>query len=261
MKPGLAVAISASQDVDAHRREGQGDRRQRAYGAAGHSRRRPLRDGRRSAGHRVLHHARRQPGGFAGVPGQSRPGKCNWNELVTSDHKAALAFLRRRCSAGTYNDKMPMGEMGDYCFIDHAGERIGAMMTASAGRADALDLLFPRARRSTPRRNGRQGRRHRDRMGPMEVPGGDRIIVGYRPARRRVRLGRRQVEERRHGEQDDHLPVVRPRPGPRGGRILRREFPDSHVGDGHASPRTIRRRRRARKSRSNSPSSASRSSG
>ena len=26
-----------------------------------------------------------------------------------------------------------MGEMGDYCFVDHAGQRIGAMMTAGAG--------------------------------------------------------------------------------------------------------------------------------
>ena len=28
---------------------------------------------------------------------------------------------------------MPMGEMGDYCFIDHARLRIGAVLTGGAG--------------------------------------------------------------------------------------------------------------------------------
>ena len=37
----------------------------------------------------------------------------------------------------TYPDKMPMGEMGDYVFIEAAGETIGATMTAPAGQPAA----------------------------------------------------------------------------------------------------------------------------
>ena len=39
------------------------------------------------------------------------------------------------------------------------------------------------------------------------------------------RAGRARDDER----QDRHLPVVRPWPGPRGGRVLCRDLPDSHV--------------------------------
>ena len=59
-------------------------------------------------------------------------GKCNWNELATSDQAAANAFYAT-VFGWTYPDKMTMpGDMGDYIFVDVAGQQIGATMKARA---------------------------------------------------------------------------------------------------------------------------------
>ena len=59
-----------------------------------------------------------------------KPGHCCWNELVTSDQKAALDFYHEMF--GWENGgSMPMGgDMGDYTFINHNDEMIGAVMDA-----------------------------------------------------------------------------------------------------------------------------------
>lgn len=57
------------------------------------------------------------------------PGHCSWNELVTSDQKAALDFYGK-LFGWEHGGAMPMGEMGDYTFINHDGGMIGAMMNA-----------------------------------------------------------------------------------------------------------------------------------
>ena len=54
-------------------------------------------------------------------------GHCRWNELVTSDQAAALQFYMDQFG-WEKGDAMPMGEAGDYRFINHHGEMIGAIM-------------------------------------------------------------------------------------------------------------------------------------
>jgi predicted enzyme related to lactoylglutathione lyase len=104
------------------------------------------------------------------------PGHCGWNELVTSDHKAALAFYGE-LFGWENNESMSMGEMGDYCFVDHAGKRIGAMMTAGAGWPTRWTYYF-----NVPSIDAAKERiEHADgtvTMGPHEVPGGMHIIMG-----------------------------------------------------------------------------------
>jgi predicted enzyme related to lactoylglutathione lyase len=56
-----------------------------------------------------------------------RPGHCCWNELVTSDQKAALEFYRK-LFGWEHGGAMPMGPAGDYTFINHDGGIIGAVM-------------------------------------------------------------------------------------------------------------------------------------
>lgn len=53
--------------------------------------------------------------------------RANWNELVTPDLARAKAFYAKHFGFA-FNEVMPMGEMGDYCFIDVAGQRAGALM-------------------------------------------------------------------------------------------------------------------------------------
>lgn len=107
------------------------------------------------------------------------PGHCGWNELVTSDHTSALAFY------GTLfgwqnNESMPMGEMGDYCFIDHAGQRIGAIMTAGAGWPTRWSCYFnvPSIDAAILRIGTGGGS---VMIGPQEVPGGMHIVIGTDP--------------------------------------------------------------------------------
>src|SRR3546814_15278463 len=44
-------------------------------------------------------------------------GKCNWNELATTDQEGAHAFYAA-VFGWTFPDRMPMGEMGDYVFVE-----------------------------------------------------------------------------------------------------------------------------------------------
>lgn len=107
------------------------------------------------------------------------PGHCGWNELVTSDHKAAIAFYDEMF--GWVNEEtMPMGEMGEYCFIDHAGQRIGATMTAGAGWPTRWTYYFnvPSIEAAIPKITGGGGT---VTMGPHEVPGGMHIVMGLDP--------------------------------------------------------------------------------
>jgi predicted enzyme related to lactoylglutathione lyase len=107
------------------------------------------------------------------------PGHCGWHELVTRDHKAAFAFYGEVFDWEN-NESMPMGEMGDYCFIDHAGQRIGAMMTAGAGWTTRSTYYFnvPSIEAAVPRITGGGGT---VTMGPHEVPGGMHIVMAIDP--------------------------------------------------------------------------------
>jgi predicted enzyme related to lactoylglutathione lyase len=106
-------------------------------------------------------------------------GKCNWNELMTPDQAGANAFYAD-VFGWTYPDKMPMGEMGDYVFIDVAGQQIGATMTAQPGTPPAWQFYFraPDIDAAAEKVTANGGTVH---AGPMEVPGGDRIIVASDP--------------------------------------------------------------------------------
>ena len=106
-------------------------------------------------------------------------GHCGWNELVTSDHKAALDFYG--AMFGWENtESMPMGEMGDYCFIDHAGQRLGAVMTAGAGWPTRWSYYFsvPSIDAAIERIKNGGGT---VQQGPHQVPGGAFIVLGTDP--------------------------------------------------------------------------------
>lgn len=56
-----------------------------------------------------------------------RPQHVRWNELWTSDPAAAVDFYKRHFG-WEQEGSMPMGEMGDYRFVQHDGVAIGAIM-------------------------------------------------------------------------------------------------------------------------------------
>lgn len=118
--------------------------------------------------------------GSSGAFDPARAGHCSWNELVASDLPAALAFYTGQFG-WTKGDVMPMGELGDYQFIDHAGGTIGAMMAAPPGgpppgwnyyfRVEDIDTAAGRI--------GDGGGTILN--GPMEVPGDDHILQAVDP--------------------------------------------------------------------------------
>ncbi len=104
----------------------------------------------------------------------------SWNELYSPDLEAAKRFYSRHFNF-EFNESLPMGPMGDYCFIDHGGETIGAMMQKPEQvpvgmwnfyiRVPAIDAAVAKV-------NELGGQVFN---GPMEVPGGEWIINGMDP--------------------------------------------------------------------------------
>jgi uncharacterized protein len=108
------------------------------------------------------------------------PGGCAWNELSTSDPPAAVAFYGDLLSYKTDNF-MPMGDAGKYTFLEIGGQAIGAIGPCQGNDQSAWMPYFRVAgtiedARLTIELNGGM-----ITMGPMEVPGGDWILVAVDP--------------------------------------------------------------------------------
>lgn len=108
-----------------------------------------------------------------------KPGHCSWNELSTPDPAGALDFYARRFG-WTKGDAMPMGEMGDYQFIEQGGEMIGAIMVAPPGRSPAWNFAFgvddiDSAAGKIASAGGTVNH------GPVEVPGGAWAVMADDP--------------------------------------------------------------------------------
>jgi uncharacterized protein len=102
-----------------------------------------------------------------------------WNELATSDPKSAVDFYVREFG-WTKGETMPMGDMGDYQLIAHNGVPIGAIMTKAADKPSRWRFYFrvpnvDSAAKTVTDRGGTVVH------GPLEVPGGDRILIGLDP--------------------------------------------------------------------------------
>lgn len=109
----------------------------------------------------------------------NKAGHCSWNELSTPDQAAALDFYTGRFG-WEKGDVMPMGELGGYQFIHHGDGMIGAMMTAPPGVRPAWNFAFGvrDIDEAAARIAGGGGTVHH---GPVEVPGGDRVVMASDP--------------------------------------------------------------------------------
>jgi predicted enzyme related to lactoylglutathione lyase len=107
-------------------------------------------------------------------------GHCRWNELNTRDQEGALAFYTGRFG-WEKGDSMPMGEMGDYQFINHDGVMIGAIMTSRPdGPPPVWSFYFgvPDIDAAAAKIEPGGGKIH---AGPMEIPGGEYAVVASDP--------------------------------------------------------------------------------
>lgn len=112
-------------------------------------------------------------------------GHVSWNELLTPDDAAALAFYARHFNLKKVG-AMPMGEMGDYSFIAHGGdgtggeEAIGAVMRTPPDATSRWGFYFrvPDIDAARARIEGAGGT---VAFGPMEVPGGEWVLNAADP--------------------------------------------------------------------------------
>jgi uncharacterized protein len=108
----------------------------------------------------------------------------NWNELATADPVAARGFYGE-LFGWTSDDFMPMGELGEYRFLDHDGTRIGAVYHPQnegfAGKKDVGWRYYIRVPSISTAAGAVNSHGGTITMGPHEVPGGDHIIVGQDP--------------------------------------------------------------------------------
>ncbi|GMU06145.1 VOC family protein [Corallococcus caeni] len=111
------------------------------------------------------------------------PQRIRWNELASPDLARARTFYAKHFHF-QFNDVMPMGPMGDYCFIDHDGVRLGAIMqkpAESPGPTGTWLFYFgvpsiAEAERAITANGGKV------LQGQHEVPGGDWVVVATDPA-------------------------------------------------------------------------------
>ena len=106
-------------------------------------------------------------------------GRCGWNELSTSDPVGARRFYGEQFGWTTDNF-MPMGEHGEYRFIDHQGLTLGAIAATMGDQQPHWRFYFrvpsvSKAKETAERKGGKIV------VGPMEVPGGDHIVIGVDP--------------------------------------------------------------------------------
>jgi predicted enzyme related to lactoylglutathione lyase len=106
-------------------------------------------------------------------------GRCAWNELSTSDPVAARKFYGEQFGWTTENF-MPMGEQGEYRFIDHHGLTLGAISGTMGGQPPHWRFYF-RVPSVGKAKDVIEAKGGKIVMGPMEVPGGDHIVMGIDP--------------------------------------------------------------------------------
>ncbi len=107
------------------------------------------------------------------------PGHAAWQELMSSDPAAGVAFYEGLLG-WTKGATMPMGEMGDYQLVQHAGGDIGGVMALGEAPVSAWMPYFgvPSVQRAAAQIADGGGAVHH---GPADVPGGAHIAIAQDP--------------------------------------------------------------------------------
>lgn len=109
-----------------------------------------------------------------------RAGHCMWNELATKQQSEALSFYGELFGWDSA-EGMPMGEMGEYKFLDHGDLRFGALSPYLAEGETPVWTYYFRVTDidAAARKTGEGG--GKVLHGPTEVPGGDYMLIGSDP--------------------------------------------------------------------------------
>lgn len=103
-----------------------------------------------------------------------------WNELASPDLARAKAFYAKHFGF-EFREVMNMGPMGDYCFIDHGGVRLGAIMQKRESGGVASWLIYFGVASAKQAKAAIEAGGGRILNGPHQVPGGDWIVTATDP--------------------------------------------------------------------------------
>ena len=120
-----------------------------------------------------------QEDGQSDVFSPDQAERVSWNELSTADPVAARTFYGE-LFGWTSDDFMPMGEYGEYRFFDHGSLRIGAVsgMMPDGHPGWRYYIRVPSISKAVEAVKAGGGT---ITLEPMEVPGGDTIVIGNDP--------------------------------------------------------------------------------
>jgi predicted enzyme related to lactoylglutathione lyase len=120
-----------------------------------------------------------QPKARSDVFSPTEPQRVAWNELNTSDPVAARDFYGRQFG-WTSDDFMPMGELGEYRFWKQNDVQIGAVCGLMGQQQPKWRFYF-RVSSIADAKSKIEQNGGTVTHGPMEVPGGDHIVIGNDP--------------------------------------------------------------------------------
>jgi len=106
--------------------------------------------------------------------------RVRWNELASPDLARAKAFYASHFGF-QFNAVMPMGPMGDYCFIDHGGVRLGAIMPKPAESPFSAWLFYFGVESVSAAQQAVEAGGGTVLVGPQDVPDGNCIVVATDP--------------------------------------------------------------------------------
>jgi predicted enzyme related to lactoylglutathione lyase len=115
-----------------------------------------------------------------GHEGAANVGECSWHELYSSDYEAGLSFYTQLFGWEKTN-AYDMGPMGTYQIFARNGQDLGGMMNkpdASMPSAWTYYFRVPDINEGAQRVTANGGK---ILNGPMEVPGGDMIVLASDP--------------------------------------------------------------------------------
>jgi hypothetical protein len=105
--------------------------------------------------------------------------RCGWNELSTSDPAEARRFYGDQFG-WTSENFMSMGENGEYRFFEQNGVTIGAVAGTMGGQQPHWRYYF-RVPSISKAKETAESKGGKITMGPIQVPGGDYIVIGVDP--------------------------------------------------------------------------------
>lgn len=121
-----------------------------------------------------------QPDAVSDVFSVDQPQHVRWNELWSSDPARSIDFYKRHFG-WAQEGSMPMGEMGDYQFVQHEGVMIGAVMPRMPDVPASMWNFYigvddiDRAHEAVKAGGGNVF------QDPIEIPGGEYALNGTDP--------------------------------------------------------------------------------